>query len=118
MSQIIIITDAGGRRYAYRNFNYWDKEKKAPRTRREYLGRVDEQGNIIPKKTRKGSQEEIHDPAPASETQPNNQLQQEIHELESRVATLERLVSTYLDLQQDNLKRQQAEMESFRTRNR
>ena len=52
MSQIIILTDKKGRRYAYRNFNYWDKQKKAPRTRREYLGRVDQDGNIIPKKVR------------------------------------------------------------------
>ena len=52
MSQIIYITDKKGRKYAYRNFNYWDKEKKAPRTRREYLGRVDENGNIVPKKVR------------------------------------------------------------------
>jgi transposase len=40
----------GGRVYAYEVETYWDKEKKSPRQRRRYLGRVDERGNIIPKR--------------------------------------------------------------------
>lgn len=50
MSSVIIVTDKQGRRYAYRSASYWNKEKGAPRTHKEYLGRVDEEGNIIPKK--------------------------------------------------------------------
>ena len=36
--------------YAYEVEAYWDKDKKSPRQRRRYLGRVDEHGNIIPKR--------------------------------------------------------------------
>ena len=51
MSSIIHITNkSSGITYAYESHSYWDKEAKAPRTRRIYLGRVDENGNIIPKK--------------------------------------------------------------------
>ena len=51
MSSIIHITNkASGITYAYESHSYWDKDAKAPRTRRIYLGRVDENGNIIPKK--------------------------------------------------------------------
>ena len=50
MSCIVRIRDKSGRVYAFESTSYWDKEKKAPRTKRTYLGRVDENGNIIPKK--------------------------------------------------------------------
>jgi len=40
----------GNRVYAYEVEAYWDKDKKSPRQRRRYLGRVDEHGNIIPKR--------------------------------------------------------------------
>ena len=37
-----------GVKYAYLSTSYWDKDKKAPRSTREYLGRVDpETGDII-----------------------------------------------------------------------
>jgi hypothetical protein len=35
--------------YAYESISYWDKEKKQPRSKRKYLGKVDpETGDIIP----------------------------------------------------------------------
>lgn len=40
----------GGKVYAYEVVAYWDKEKKSPRQRRRYLGRVDENGRILPKR--------------------------------------------------------------------
>lgn len=37
-----------GVKYAYESVSYWDKDKKAPRSKRRYLGRVDpETGEII-----------------------------------------------------------------------
>lgn len=37
-----------GVKYAYLSTSYWDKDKKAPRSTREYLGRVDpETGDIV-----------------------------------------------------------------------
>lgn len=43
-----------GVKYAYESTSYWDKDKKAPRSTRRYLGRVDpETGEIIMKGERK-----------------------------------------------------------------
>ena len=61
MSSIIHITNkATGITYAYESFSFWDKEAKAPRTRRVYLGRVDENGNIIPKKHKPSNSQEAN----------------------------------------------------------
>lgn len=46
---------SNGVKYAYSVTSYWDKEKKAPRTKRTYLGRVHpETGEIIPPSSGKG----------------------------------------------------------------
>ena len=38
-----------GTKYAFESVSYWDKEKKQPRSKRKYLGKVDpETGEIIP----------------------------------------------------------------------
>lgn len=38
-----------GIKYAYESTSYWDKDKKQPRSKRKYLGKVDpETGDIIP----------------------------------------------------------------------
>ena len=40
--------------YAYESISYWDKEKQQPRSKRQYLGRVDDEtGEIIPKQNKK-----------------------------------------------------------------
>ena len=53
-----------GVKYAYESTSYWDKEKKQPRTRRRYLGRVDpETGEIIKAKSRKDSEEKTQEPS-------------------------------------------------------
>ena len=52
MPTIVYQKGPNGQLYAYQSRSYWNKEKKAPRTKREYLGKVDENGNIIPKKIR------------------------------------------------------------------
>lgn len=63
MSSIVHITNKStGITYAYESFSYWDKEAKAPRTRRVYLGRVDENGNIIPKKDKTTNTKEPNQP--------------------------------------------------------
>ena len=46
-----------GVKYAYESTSYWDKDKKAPRSTRRYLGRVDpETGEIIMKGSRKSAE--------------------------------------------------------------
>ena len=44
--------------YAYESISYWDKEKQQPRSRRKYIGRVDDEtGEIIPKRDKKAKSE-------------------------------------------------------------
>ena len=102
MSQILIITDKGGRKYAYRNYNFWDKEKKAPRTWREYLGRVDENGNIIPKKTKRSdSRETSTDDKNSSEpesTSSETRTEERLRILETQMADLTKTVNTLVQI--------------------
>lgn len=50
MASIVYQTDKKtGIKYAYESTSYWDKEKKQPRSKRRYIGKVDpETGEIIP----------------------------------------------------------------------
>ena len=48
-----------GTKYAFESISYWDKDKKQPRSKRKYLGKVDpETGEIIPSKGRSSHSEE------------------------------------------------------------
>lgn len=38
--------------YVYESESYWDKEKKQSRNRRKLIGKLDENGNIVPTSTR------------------------------------------------------------------
>lgn len=60
MATIVYQTNSHGIKYAYESVSYWDKEKKAPRSKRKYIGKVDPQtGEIIPAKSkRKANTEE------------------------------------------------------------
>ena len=61
MSSIVYQTNKQtGITYAYEGVSYWDKEKKQPRSKRQYLGRVDpETGDIIRKKDKKTDSAEM-----------------------------------------------------------
>lgn len=54
MSSIVYQIDKKtGTKYAFESISYWDKDKKQPRSKRKYLGKVDpETGNIIPSRGR------------------------------------------------------------------
>lgn len=48
-----------GAKYAFESVSYWDKDKKQPRSKRKYLGKVDpETGKIIPSRGRTSYSEE------------------------------------------------------------
>ena len=48
-----------GTKYAFESVSYWDKDKKQPRSKRKYLGKVDpETGEIIPSRGRTSHSEE------------------------------------------------------------
>ena len=61
MSSIVYQTNKQtGITYAYESVSYWDKDKKQPRSKRQYLGRVDpETGDIIRKKDKKTDSAEM-----------------------------------------------------------
>ena len=53
MACIVYQTDKkSGAKFAYESVSYWDKEKKQPRSKRKYIGKVDpETGEIIPSRS-------------------------------------------------------------------
>ena len=98
---------SNGVRYAYSCTSVWDKEKKAPRTKRTYLGRVDpETGNIIPPSSKKksftaaskGAEVAAQDPTDAEDSAKRlaekdkqiKELQDELRESQAMVILLRR----------------------------
>ena len=53
----IVYQEKNGSKYAYMSESYWDKDKKAPRSKRTYLGRVDPETGEIIKAKPKGKKE-------------------------------------------------------------
>ena len=85
-----------GVKYAYESTSYWDKDKKAPRSTRRYLGRVDpETGEIIMKgeKKRTGMPEKTV----AGETAPADR--------DAEIAALRKQLEEMTSLYEDALKR-------------
>ena len=62
-----------GTTYVYESESYWDKEKKQPRSRRKLIGKLDENGDVIPtgksgrKKGTSGQKEDAVSPEPITE---------------------------------------------------
>ena len=61
MASIVYQTDKKtGTKYAFESISYWDKDKKQPRSKRKYLGKVDPvTGEIIPSRGRSTHSEDI-----------------------------------------------------------
>lgn len=77
----IVYQVKNGVRYAYESVSYWDKEKKAPRSKRKYLGRVDpETGEIIKAKARGEKR------APAADDAAIREKDEEIRRLKEELA--------------------------------
>lgn len=93
--------------YVYSSESYWDKEAKKKRERRKLIGKMDENGNMIPTNGKPGRPRKQKE-EPATKAQDESSLQQEmqqmkesyerrlqaqaerIAELESRLRTMER----------------------------
>lgn len=82
MSCIVYQTNKrSGITYAYESVSYWDPEKKQPRSKRRYIGRVDpETGEIIASK--RGRE-------PEDSSTAVRQLQKELHEKDALIASLQ-----------------------------
>ena len=63
--------------YVYESESYWDPEKKQPRNRRKLIGKLDDEGNIIPTGSRGRKRKEAPEP------------DERMEELETQVALLQ-----------------------------
>ena len=89
MACIVYQTDKKtGIKYAYESISYWDKEKKQPRSKRKYIGKVDPvTGEIIPSGEKSVLSE---DTAAALET-----LKNQIAERDNRIKELEKELAAF-----------------------
>ena len=88
MSSIVYQIDKKtGTKYAFESVSYWDKDKKQPRSKRKYLGKVDpETGEIIPSRGRSTHSEENN----ASDKDELRALHEEIQERDKTIEKLRR----------------------------
>ena len=86
MSSIVYQIDKKtGAKYAFESISYWDKDKKQPRSKRKYLGKVDpETGEIIPSRGRSSHSEESNAPD-------RDELRALHDEIQKRDKTIEKL---------------------------
>lgn len=87
MSSIVFQTDKKtGNKYAYESFSYWDKEKKQPRSKRRYIGRVDPDTGEIIRRSERVAAPITQENASAS----LQGLQAEIREKDKQIESLKR----------------------------
>ncbi len=114
--------------YVYSSESYWDKEAKKKRERRKLIGKMDENGNVIPTNGKPGRPKKQKEEASTSgqgESKLRQEMQQmkesyeqrlaaqadKIAELESRLRTMEREEKATIDVLEKLLARRTA----FRT---
>ena len=111
--------------YVYSSESYWDKEAKKKRERRKLIGKMDENGNMIPTNGKPGRPRKQKE-EPSDKAKDESSLQQEmqqmkesyerrlqaqaekIAELESRVRTMEREEKSTIDALEKLLTRKAA----------
>ena len=81
-----------GAKYAFESTSYWDKDKKQPRSKRKYLGKVDpETGEIIPTRGKYSHNEE-------SSLPDNDELRRLHADIKERDQTIQKLREDYAAL--------------------
>lgn len=86
MSSIVYQTNPStGVKYAYESISYWDKEKKAPRSKRKYIGRVDPETGEIIKGTRKRKNNVASD---GTDSENSRVLQEELEKKDAEITSL------------------------------
>ena len=66
--------------YVYSSESYWDKEAKKKRERRKLIGKMDENGNIIPTNGKPGRPKKQKE-EPSDKAQDESSLQQEMQQM-------------------------------------
>ena len=86
MSSIVYQTNPStGVKYAYESISYWDKEKKAPRSKRKYIGRVDPETGEIIKGTGKRKNKAASD---GTDSENSRVLQEELEKKDAEITSL------------------------------
>ena len=115
--------------YVYSSESYWDKEAKKKKERRKLIGKMDENGNVIPTNGKPGrpkKQRENPEGQPQDESSLQKEMQQmkesyehrlqaqaeKIAELESRIRTIEREERSTVDALEKILARKTAFLNS------
>lgn len=82
----IVYQERNGVKYAYESVSYWNAEKKAPRSKRRYLGKVDpETGEIVKARGQKKETQTNTD----SREEVIEQLREQLKEQEERIRDLQ-----------------------------
>ena len=115
--------------YVYSSESYWDKEAKKKKERRKLIGKMDENGNVIPTNGKPGrpkKQRENPEGQPQDESSLQKEMQQmkesyehrlqaqaeKIADLESRIRTMEREERSTVDALEKILARKTAFLNS------
>lgn len=102
--------------YVYESESYWDKDKKQPRNRRKLIGRLDENGNIVPTGSRGRPRKKENDNITASRVaeleQKLQKCQDELQEANLEIFHLKALNHDYSKRLSD-LKKNLAELEYY-----
>ena len=102
MSIVKLKDKRSGTVYVYESESYWDKEKGQPRNTRKLIGKLDENGNIVP--TGRSGRKKKETSNPASD-------QKEVQELRKRLDDAEAAIKEK-DLKITMLEKQKKEVES------
>lgn len=110
MSIVKSVNKKTGITYVYESESYWDPEKKQPRNRRKLIGKLDENGEIVPTGKRGPKRAESVSATAAGKKeieeaweevviykQKNIQAQREISELKMQIGKLEKEKENLLD---------------------
>ena len=102
MSIVKLKDKRSGTVYVYESESYWDKEKGQPRNTRKLIGKLDENGNIVPTGKSGRKKKEASDPATD---------RKEVLELQRRLEDAEAAIKER-DLKITMLEKEKKEVES------
>lgn len=86
MSIVKLKNKKSGTVYVYESESYWDKEKKQPRNKRKLIGKLDEEGNIVPTgKNGRGKKTSEDGGDQSDETRELAELRRRLEEAETRI---------------------------------
>ena len=92
----IVYQVRNGVKYAYESVSYWNAEKKAPRSKRRYLGKVDpETGVIVKARGQKAEDEKNTDSREEVILQLREQLKAQEEQISGLQEQLEKMAAKY-----------------------